>query len=502
MTAQQSVLLILAFTIRFGLPETSLDYLLALINSHLPTGSLLPRTSYYFRKLLNKDYSEDFTYHFECDKCDNTVTDQNRMCPCGNEVDTKKMKGEGRFFVIFNIAKQIESLLSVKTIAQDIFENLKRRLSTGFGDIWNGELYKRLKLGKYDLTSSCNTDGMSIFKSSKFCLWPILYSINELSYSLRRKNVLVGGLWFGKGKPNFHKFFAPVVTAFTELVTNGITWQYMSRSYQSSVYLLSLLSDSMARCVVQGITQHNGMHGCNYCLIKSDSVKNVSGKRVYLPCFPPPKCRTKANYMECLEQRNNYGVLNRSCLLDIPYFDIIWGCPVDYMHGICLGVVKYVTLQMLDTTNRTRDFYIGGNVVLIDKALASVKVPWEIPRVVRPLSQVSLWKANEYRTWLFVAPIVLQGYLPKRYLDHFSKLSSAVYILLCENISSENLLRAETLLLEYVCDTYALYGESFCTYNLHLLTHLGDCVRHFGSLHHANCFMFEAKNVQLAKLLC
>lgn len=34
------------------------------------------------------------------------------------------------------------------------------------------------------------------------------------------------------------------------------------------------------------------------------------------------------------------GFVGRSLLLDIDYFDFVGGVPVEYMHGVCLGVVK------------------------------------------------------------------------------------------------------------------------------------------------------------------
>lgn len=54
-----------------------------------------------------------------------------------------------------------------------------------------------------NLTAIFNTDGINLYSSSKIELWPIFLAINELSPSLRfaRENIILAGIWQGKGKP-------------------------------------------------------------------------------------------------------------------------------------------------------------------------------------------------------------------------------------------------------------------------------------------------------------
>lgn len=443
LTVQQSVLLILAFKIRYNLPETALEHLLSILTAHLPIGTLLPRTSYYFQKVVNMDYKELFTSYYPCDECDGLVTDKDRTCSCGKAIDVKAMNNSGNFFVVFNIAEHIRKILTVKDNVVDILENMKlRRIANGFSEIWNGLQYKILNLGKHDISCTFNTDGVALFNSSNFSLWPILYTVNEMSYSLRRKNVCVAALWFGKGKPEFNRIFKPIVGALKDLAESGIVWEYMNKVYTSRIYFSCMTSDSIARCAVQGMAQHNAKYGCTCCLAKSTAVKNIKGKRVYLPQYPAADARSHENYLTCLnhKEKDYCGVHMRSILLDIPKFDIIKNCPIDYMHCVCLGVVKKFTVNWLDSKNHACAYYLGRQVGLIDNLIALVKVPYEIPRVVRPLTQLALWKANEWRSWIFLAPVVLKDHLPKEYLKHFSMLSNAMFILLNDNISEEQLL--------------------------------------------------------------
>ncbi len=182
--------------------------------------------------------------------------------------------------------------------------------------------------------------------------------------------------------------------------------------YASCVHFISLACDSMGGCSDQGLTQHNGIYGCNYCLIQSTAVLGQPGKRVYLPQYPLPRPRPNDNYQNCLKfrQYRNLGVQHRSNLLYIPNFDVITNCPIDYMHCVHLGVIKYFTVNWFDSKNHSQSYYLGLDD--IDILLEKVAVPNEILRTIRSLKILPFWKASEWRTWLRIAPIILQGYLP------------------------------------------------------------------------------------------
>ena len=72
-------------------------------------------------------------------------------------------------------------------------------------DIYNGELYKGLSkhpnvLSRpQNLPFTWNTDGVPIFKSSNFSLWPLYLVINELPPKKRfsKDNMILAGLLFG-----------------------------------------------------------------------------------------------------------------------------------------------------------------------------------------------------------------------------------------------------------------------------------------------------------------
>lgn len=65
---------------------------------------------------------------------------------------------------------------------------------------------------------------MNLYSSSQVELWPVFLAINELNPSLRfsRENLLVIGLWQGKGKPPFKQFLAHVCQEINVQTREGV----------------------------------------------------------------------------------------------------------------------------------------------------------------------------------------------------------------------------------------------------------------------------------------
>ena len=69
-----------------------------------------------------------------------------------------------------------------------------------------------------------------------------------------------------------------------------------------------------------------------------------------------------------------------------------------------------------------------------------------------------------------------------------------VYILLGDSISSESIVLSEACLTKFVIQTDELYGLFCCTFIIHCLTHLAQCVKDCGPLWATSAFTFEAHN--------
>jgi hypothetical protein len=93
-------------------------------------------------------------------------------------------------------------------------------------DVYDGLQYKKWKnfLNEpANVSFLVNTDGVAIFRSSKFSIWPVWIVINELPKSQRflRKNMLLAGIWYSKVKPTMTTFLKPIIEEINELYTHG-----------------------------------------------------------------------------------------------------------------------------------------------------------------------------------------------------------------------------------------------------------------------------------------
>lgn len=69
----------------------------------------------------------------------------------------------------------------------------------------------------------------------------------------------------------------------------------------------------------------------------------------------------------------------------LPNFNIINGIPVDYMHGVLLGVTKSLLHFWFCSKYSQDEWYCGNRISDIDKMLMKVKPPNDITRTPRSI---------------------------------------------------------------------------------------------------------------------
>lgn len=197
------------------------------------------------------------------------------------------------------------------------------------------------------------------------------------------------------------------------------------------------------------------------------------------------------------------GFKSVSPLVMIPNFDIIKGVVIDYMHNSLLGVANQLLSLIFDSENHKNDFYIGTQVKRVDKKYLCIKPFSDISRMPRSLEQRNMYKANEFRNWVLYYSIPsLYSILPRKYLDHFALFSKSLYLLLQSKISQNDVHLARQYITKFVIEYEQYYGSNHMTYNVHLLTHLPDCVLENGPLWAYSNFHFESNNGALKKFVC
>ncbi|XP_047139860.2 uncharacterized protein LOC124815310 isoform X2 [Hydra vulgaris] len=504
-TVGSAIALIMAFVLQHSLTKLALDDLLSLLHIFIPH-LLLPKTRYLFDKIFSVCQGK-LEQHFYCNKCSTctylgtTISDFD-VCPVC-EVDVQSSLNRD-FFLVLPLEHQLREMLensNLFDLIQYRFDRVKNN-ADNIEDIYDGSSYKSIAELQQTINMSLtwNCDGASAFRSSIKSIWPLQCVINELPFNIRRKHVLLTGLWFG-AKPKINTFLKVFVEECSKLASTGFLWfnKAQNKNIVSKVYCLVCSCDSSARCVLQNIKQFNGKYGCSWCLNPGIAISNSNGgppKRVFDNQLYPS--RTLNGFVDDVrylvengEIRN--GVKGASPLLLIPYFNIIDGFVVDYMHCILLGVARQMSVLWLEKNNEP--WYIGNKINSMNEMMLKIKPPNNITRAPRSFHERAHWKASEWRNWLlFYSLFVLHGVLPQVYYNHFLLLVESIYILLSKSLSHADLDQAENQLHVFVSDFSVIYAIDYMTYNIHLLQHISSTVREWGPLWGISNFMFENSN--------
>lgn len=176
-------------------------------------------------------------------------------------------------------------------------------------------------------------DGLPLYKSNSEQLWPILTYIFP-----ENNNVFPIGIYCGREKPtDSNVFLKNFVEEAKILYENGISIK--NTTYIFSIY--TLCCDVPAKSFVLKIKGHSGFFPCPRCEIEGEYLSN----RI---CFPYnssdncPQKRTHQNYL--LQSKEEHHVGDISILATLPNFCVVTSVSLDYMHLVCLGVVRKLLL--------------------------------------------------------------------------------------------------------------------------------------------------------------
>lgn len=333
-------------------------------------------------------------------------------------------------------------------------------------------------------------DGLPISNSSKACFWPILATIENIKIK-----AFPVGIYYGNEKPSscaeYLKFF---VDELNSLVQNGFK-TYNDVTIQ--VKIRSFIMDAPAKAYVKRTIGHNGYFGCGKCTVEGyyDREKHhMSYTDSHCSIRNDSSFRNKDQYEHHLE-------LTQSPLESLP-IDMIKCFPGDYMHLVCLGVMK-----------RMLKFWIEGNVYEVKLPYRDIKKlstllkqaaetqPNDFARKIRSVDVIKFWKATELRTFLlYTGPVVLKEILAPAVYKNFIALHCAISIYSSEmHIKYHNI--AKQLLLYFVDSYKIIYGFDSISYNVHNLIHMSDDVEEFGLIDSFSAFPFESQLYCIKNLL-
>lgn len=321
-------------------------------------------------------------------------------------------------------------------------------------------------------------DGVPISKSSRRQMWPILVRSKSI---LKNAPFLVGLYYSELSKPeNSSEYLRPFVEEIKLLATDGMELDHV----RYDIEVVCFIADAPARSFLKQIVSFNGQHGCERCNVRGQ----YTNHRMIFKDIDCP-LRTNEGFVDQVDVAHHTGI---SPLVEIN-FPMVTGFVLDYMHLICMGIVKKLLLVWKAGTKKSLVFKLSRRIVdEISTRLLSFRkyMPKEFGRKPRSLYELQHWKATEFRTFLlYTGPLALKGVLDSEKYNHFMLLSVAIRILLTNNSGWHDY--ADSLLRIFVSQTKEIYSEDFLIYNVHNLIHITDDARKFGSLNGISAFAME-----------
>lgn len=337
------------------------------------------------------------------------------------------------------------------------------------------------------LSLHISIDGLPLFKSSSGEFWPILGSIANIECV---KNCIFPiGIYYGKGKPkSCQSFLQDFVDEVVQLISNGLIVQGMSLK----IKLGAFICDAPAKSYILGVKGHTGYSSCTKCKQHGELVDHCM-------TFPDTSKLIPRTHEEFINQvDDDFHTLNvKTPLVNIPGLHFISAFPIDYMHAVCLGVVR--TLMYTWILQGPHPCKFPSRIInTLSCSLVSLAkyIPSEFNRKPRSLIELKRWKATEYRQFLlYSGPVVLNACKDlnngSEIYHHFLSLSIAMTILLSPNLCLKYQQYAQDLLVNFVRMTRELYGLKFLTHNFHSLIHISDDFNSFGPLDNCSAFKYE-----------
>ncbi|CAF0957142.1 unnamed protein product [Brachionus calyciflorus] len=153
---------------------------------------------------------------------------------------------------------------------------------------------------------------------------------------------------------------------------------------------------------------------------------------------------------------------------------------LDYMHLSCIDTFKKIFNSFSDRSNWQKNFYLGKVINFIEKRQMDVKLPSEIKRKIRPISEKFYYKTNEFRTITFYLPFgIFKGLLIDKYFNNLMKFIIFFRILCQDEITKENIIDAKKINVDFIQEYEELYGQINMTSNGHGHIHLPEQVKNF-----------------------
>lgn len=262
------------------------------------------------------------------------------------------------------------------------------------------------------------------------------------------------------------------MTEMKSIISNGLCLNGKIYNFVIS----QLICDAPAKAFMLNVKSFNAYHSCNYCIEEGTFIND---RMSFLGVSSP--LRTDDSFRSKEDEDYHKG---SSPLEGFP-INIVLTVVLDYMHCVCLGVMKRLLTFWVKAKKPIR-FKSPEIVSDISSQLIDIMKPYfpsEFNRLPRSLEELEFSKATEFRTFLlYTSLIVLKERLAKPFFQDFMLFHCAIKILISNDLYITHNTIAKNLLISFVSQYPTIYGYEYVTYNVHGLIHLADFALQHGPL--------------------
>lgn len=194
-----------------------------------------------------------------------------------------------------------------------------------------------------------------------------------------------------------------------------------------------------------------------------------------------------------------------SPLESLPDLDMIHQFPIDFMHTVCLGVVKRLLLFIKSNGPPSCRLPLKYFAILSERwSSLEPNFCTDFSRKPRSFSLIERFKATEFRAiLLFGFPVILKGIVSPSVYKLCMVLHAAFFMMIHVELGDryERAGTAQKLLDYFVDNAHIVFGKHFMAYNVHALSHIPDEYKRFGQLDSYSCFKYENYLKQLRQLV-
>ena len=284
---------------------------------------------------------------------------------------------------------------SVKTVMLSNMEYINMGVTDSIKKMFNN-YPEAVKQTTNEIPIIINIDGLPLFNSSKQTLWPVLCAIR-----IDPVQVFPFSLSLGDTKPSDLEFLSELIEELLIVLRDGISFS----DRRIPVDLKCIVCDAPAKAMIKAVKQFSGYYGCDKC-----TQEGVWLQRMTYPNVDSFEKRTDASFRHQLQPQHHH---DSSPFIKLP-IDMIKQFPVDYMHQVCLGVMRRLMKIWFRGRARDETSVSADTIDVINGRLNELRrhVPDDFARKPRSLNDLEHWKATEFRQFLLYNGLhVLKGSL-------------------------------------------------------------------------------------------